>query len=212
MPRMLRALYLFAALSPLLLSAQAADEATQTSNSAWLNNEATPTAIPTADSSAASKIIKDDGTPLRLGFVNLRRVMANIPQLANLRARLDSEFAQQKDSLEQQNNEIQRMEKELSAMPRGDAYSELEKQVIAKRRTFARLDASFRDAYSVRRNEELATLQQQVVDEIVGLAKDEGYDVILNDIGVIYVSGTADLSTLVIERLQKQVKQGENGG
>lgn len=158
----------------------------------------------------ALELHKENGDGLQLGFVNLRRIMASVPQLTTLRARLDAEFAQQKLSLDKQAEEIQQIENQLADMPRGDEYSQLEKQVIAKRRTFARFNASFRDAYSVRRNEELATLQQLVVDEIVDLAKEQGYDVILNDTGVVYVSPDADLTQIVIERLDKQARQRQH--
>lgn len=192
----------------------------QKSNSEWLDqSSAVETAetsmhdsnVQSAAQSISRKIQKENGDALQLGFVNFRRVMASIPQLSSLRAQLDAEFAQQKTALDSQSSEIERLELQLADMPRGDTYSELEKQIITKRRTFSRLDASFRDAYSVRRNEELATLQQLVVDEIVALAKDESYDVILNDTGVIYVSPEADLTGLVIERLQGQAEQMKNG-
>lgn len=181
-------------------------------NEEWLDETAGVAATPQAASIPAevnaTVLTRGDGTPLSLGFVNLRRVMASIPQLSSLRSRLDSEFAQQKATLDQQANQIQSLENKLAQMPRGDEYSALEKQLISERRKITRLETAFRDAYSVRRNEELATLQQQVMDEIVGLAKDEGYDVILNDTGVIYVSGQADLTLMVIERLQKSAKEG----
>ncbi|MBV7434313.1 OmpH family outer membrane protein [Cardiobacteriaceae bacterium TAE3-ERU3] len=190
----------------------------ESTNASWLSEQTTLDDEQTVSAAQADivgrqlqgELHKANGDSLQLGFVNLRRVMASIPQLAILRARLDSEFAQQKAELDRQSDEIQAFETQLADMPRGDEYSELEKQVIAKRRTFARINASFRDAYSVRRNEELATLQQQVVDEIVNLAKEHGYDVILNDTGVIYVSAEADLTSIVIERLQQEVRQKQN--
>ena len=223
----LRRVFLLALIGSLLgsqVSAQEANEVIEQSaddnsaNTNWLNEHASlegESAASTVQNSIInsrqqSELRKPTGEALQLGFVNLRRVMASIPQLTILRARLDGEFAQQKAELDRQSDEIQRIENQLAEMPRGDEYSELEKQVIAKRRTFARINASFRDAYSVRRNEELATLQQQVVDEIVSLAKDEGYDVILNDTGVIYVSADADLTLAVVERLQQQVRQRQN--
>lgn len=158
----------------------------------------------------ATSLTRSDGAALSLGFVNLRRIMVSIPQLVSMRARLDSEFAEQKTALDKQADTLQQLEDQLSQMPRGDAYSALEKQVIAKRRSFARANSSFRDAYSVRRNEELATLQQLVVDEIVALAKEQGYDIILNDTGVIYVSPHADLTNQVIERLKQRAGQNKS--
>ena len=202
---------------------EASEEITQPvnvepTNASWLSERTTlddEQAVSSAQAGVAGsqlqgELLKVNGDSLQLGFVNLRRVMASIPQLNILRARLDGEFSQQKVELDRQSDEIQALEAQLADMRRGEEYSELEKQVIAKRRTFARSNASFRDAYSVRRNEELATLQQQVVDEIVNLAKEKGYDVILNDTGVIYVSAEADLTPAVIERLQQQARQRQN--
>ncbi|UJF24823.1 OmpH family outer membrane protein [Suttonella sp. R2A3] len=138
-----------------------------------------------------------------LGFVNLRRVMGSAPQLMSIRSRLDGEFAAQQEALQTQSNDLAEMEKRLSGLPRGEEYSALEEQIIALRRDFSRAEASFRDAYSVRRNEELAKLQQLVVDQIVELAKDDSYQFILNENSVIFASNEVDLTDKVISRLQK---------
>lgn len=137
-----------------------------------------------------------------LGFVNLRRVMGSAPQLLSIRARLDGEFAAQQEALQSQSNNLEQMEARLAALPRGEEYSALEEQIIALRREYARAEASFRDAYSVRRNEELAKLQQLVIDQIVLLAKEQSYQFILNENSVIFASNEVDLTEAVIQRLQ----------
>lgn len=78
--------------------------------------------------------------------------------------------------------------------------------MIAKRREVARQEAAFRDAHSVRRNEEMAKLQTVVADEIVRFAKEEGFDIILNDIGVVYVSEEADWGRGTLGAQQARVR------
>lgn len=139
---------------------------------------------------------------LKLGFVNFRRIMLEIPQFTDMRATLENEFRADNTRLINEREKLVSMEAELARMERNDAYIAFEKQVIAKRREVARQEAAFRDSYSVRRNEEMAKLQTVVADEIVRLAKEDGFDVILNDIGVVYVSEEADLTSTVILRLE----------
>ena len=53
----------------------------------------------------------------------------------------------------------------------------------------------------------MAKLQKMIGDEIINLAKEARYDIILNDIGVFYVSERADLSPQVITRLQRKAEK-----
>lgn len=112
---------------------------------------------------------------LKLGFVNFRRIMLEIPQLTDMRRTLESEFRAENSRLQSEQEVLANLEAQLAKMERNDAYIAFEKQVIAKRRDVARQEAGLRDGYSVRRNEEMAKLQSVVADEIVALAKEEGY-------------------------------------
>lgn len=141
---------------------------------------------------------------LKLGFVNFRRIMLEIPQFTDMRSTLENEFRAENARLQSEQEALANMEAQLAKMERNDAYIAFEKQVIAKRRDVARQEASLRDGYSVRRNEEMAKLQSVVADEIVTLAKEKGFDIILNDIGVVYVSEDADMTSDVIQRLQSR--------
>lgn len=138
---------------------------------------------------------------LKLGFVNFRRIMGTIPQLNEIKQQLDGEFAEQRAKLVAAQKSLQDMETQATQISGDQNYDTLESQLIAKRREVSRMDSSLRDNYSVRRNEELAKLQRLVLDQILAISKEQGYDVILNDTGVIYVSPRADLTALVIERM-----------
>ena len=160
-----------------------------------------------ATPSAADKTAAVDPADLRIGFVNFRRIMAAAPQREEINERLEREFGVERDALLQAQSELRSMERQLETLQHGDNYNDYERQVINKRRDVARRDSDYRDNINVRRNEEMAKLQKMIGDEIINLAKEARYDIILNDIGVFYVSERADLSQQVITRLQRKAEK-----
>ena len=159
------------------------------------------------DKSADPQTAAVDPADLRIGFVNFRRIMAAAPQREEINERLEREFGVERDALLQAQSELRSMERQLETLQHGDAYNDYERQVINKRRDVARRDSDYRDNINVRRNEEMAKLQKMIGDEIINLAKEARYDIILNDIGVFYVSERADLSPQVITRLQRKAEK-----
>ncbi|MBR1374761.1 MAG: OmpH family outer membrane protein [Cardiobacteriaceae bacterium] len=147
---------------------------------------------------------------LQVGFVNFRRIMSNIPALEEIRNNLNIEFAAE-------NQEILRLQKELEQLERMAKNNPDDEVMIRKiinlERQIARQEAAYRENFSLRRNEEIAKLQQMILEEVIVLAKEKGFDIILNDNAVLYVSEKADLSKMVLDRfMQKQnkVKQKED--
>ena len=159
------------------------------------------------DKSADPQTAAVDPADLRIGFVNFRRIMAAAPQREEINERLEREFGVERDALLQAQSELRSMERQLETLQHGDNYNDYERQVINKRRDVARRDSDYRDNINVRRNEEMAKLQKMIGDEIISLAKEANYDIILNDIGVFYVSERADLSPQVITRLQRKAEK-----
>ena len=165
-----------------------------------------PLPAPAADKTN-DKTATVDPADLRIGFVNFRRIMAAAPQREEINERLEREFGVERDALLQAQSELRSMERQLETLQHGDSYNDYERQVINKRRDVARRDSDYRDNINVRRNEEMAKLQKMIGDEIINLAKEANYDIILNDIGVFYVSERADLSPQVITRLQRKAEK-----
>ena len=160
-----------------------------------------------SDSATTATVPAVDPAELRIGFVNFRRIMAAAPQREEINERLEREFGVERDALLQAQSELRSMERQLETLQHGDSYNDYERQVINKRRDVARRDSDYRDNINVRRNEEMAKLQKMIGDEIINLAKEARYDIILNDIGVFYVSERADLSPQVITRLQRKAEK-----
>ncbi|MDD2801761.1 MAG: OmpH family outer membrane protein, partial [Methylococcales bacterium] len=58
----------------------------------------------------------------------------------------------------------------------------------------------FSEDFNVRRNEELGKLQRRIVEAIRGIAKEQGYDLLLTD-GVIYSNEEIDITEQVQKKL-----------
>ncbi len=81
----------------------------------------------------------------------------------------------------------------------GQAREKLAKQWGDMVQRFRREQAELAEDYNLRRNEEFAALQQNANRVILELAKQEGYDVILQD--VIYVNSKYDITDSVIKAM-----------
>jgi len=64
-----------------------------------------------------------------------------------------------------------------------------------------RTSDEFREDFNMRRNEELGKFQKEVLEVINGVAKEEGFDLIVNDGATLYVSPQVDVTKKVLGRL-----------
>lgn len=141
---------------------------------------------------------------LKIGFVDVPRILDNSPQAELASKRLEQEFAPRQRSLVDAQKSLRRLEEKL--VTDGDVMSEsqrrtLERDIINQKRELKRSQDEFREDLNIRRNEELSNLQRQIHEAIVGLARQEGYDLVLTQ-GVIHVSEQVNITDKVLNRLQ----------
>ena len=142
---------------------------------------------------------------IKIGFVNVARVLQQAPQAEAAKKRLEKEFAPRDKRLVAMQKEVKKLQEKLSrdAAVMSDAERrKLEREIISKQRDLKRAQEEFREDFNLRRNEELGKLQRQVFEAIKSLAKDEGYDLLLTD-GVVYASDKVDVTEKVQKRLAK---------
>lgn len=142
---------------------------------------------------------------LKLGFVNVPRVLDQAPQARAADDRLekefgprDSEIVRMKRDLVAQNDKLAKNAAVMSAAERQRQESDLRQM----RREIRRLEDEFREDVNLRRSQELGKLQRLVVEVIQNLAKAEKFDLIISD-GVIYAGDTVDITDKVIARLKQ---------
>ena len=101
------------------------------------------------------------------------------------------------------------MEEKLArdgAVMSDDARRKLERDILGQKRENKRARDEFTEDFNIRRNEELAKMQREIALSIVSLAKEKGYDLILEN-GVIYASDRVDITEEVIARLKQDYKK-----
>lgn len=140
---------------------------------------------------------------LKVGYVNVVKVIEKAPQGDAALKKLESEFGPRDRALRATNNKIQKLEDELDKnelVLKDSERREKEKQVRDLRRKLKRETQEFREDYSVRRNEELRTLEKIVHKVIVEIAKNERYQLIVHQ-GVVYADNQIDITEKVLKNL-----------
>ncbi len=140
---------------------------------------------------------------LKIGFVNILKVLDQAPQAKQADARLKQEFAPKEKQLARSRDAIRRLDerlrKEEDTMSAAE-LSRLAKDLRAQRREFEREQEALREDFNFRRNEELNKLQKDIFKAIVDLSKAEGYDLVVGE-GVIYASEQVDITDKLLRRL-----------
>lgn len=140
---------------------------------------------------------------LKIGFVNVPKVLEKAPQAESAKKRLEKEFSPRDKALVAQQKEIQSLEEKMTKNAAVMSESErrnLEKDLGAKQREAKRAQQEFSEDFNMRRNEELGKLQRKIVEVIRALAKEDSYDLLLTD-GVIFAGEQLDVTAQVQKRL-----------
>lgn len=142
---------------------------------------------------------------LKIGFVNVAKVLEKAPQAEQAKKRLEQEFSPRDKQLASQINEIKGLEEKLtkdSSVMSESKRRNLEKDIIAKKREAKRAQQEFGEDFNLRRNEELGKLQKRIIEAIKEIAKEDDYDLLLTD-GVIHAAEELDVTSRVQEKLNK---------
>ncbi len=139
---------------------------------------------------------------LRIGYVNMKEVLDNAPQVIAGRQKLDQEFRPRNDIIESEEARADTLEQRLG---QGDlteeARSRLDREIRDIRRGIARQKEDLRDELSFRRTEEVQRLEDQINIAVQKTAARHGYDLILSS-PVVYADPALDITELILQQLQ----------
>ena len=139
---------------------------------------------------------------LRIGYVDMKEVLDNAPQVVAGRAKLDQEFRDRNDSIELDELRADSTEQRLA---QGDLEDEarirLERDLREMRRSISRRKEDLRDELSFRRTEEVQRLEEQINVAVQEIAQRNGFDLIVSS-PVIYASPALDITDLILEQLE----------
>ena len=141
-------------------------------------------------------------TQLKIGFVNTERVFREAPAAKRAQQKLEKEFAARNAELariEKQGRDMQaELERDNVTMTEA-VRREKERQLADVSRNFQRLQREIREDLNLRRNEELASVQERATRVINQIAEQEKFDLILQE--AVYASGRIDITDKVIKAL-----------
>jgi outer membrane protein len=139
---------------------------------------------------------------LRIGYVDMKEVLDNAPQVISGREKLDIEFRPRNDTIEFQERQVIAMEDRLQQGDLAeDAKNRLDRDLREMRRSVNRQKEDLRDELSFRRTEEVQKLEGQINRAVEEIASNNGYDLILSS-PVIYVDQSLDITQLILEQLR----------
>ena len=155
----------------------------------------------------AATSIAQAQTELKIGYFNFVQVMANIPQAKEAEKRLADEFAKRKNVLETTDGELKKDSDQLKrdALVLSAAEQEAKRRDLRNRsREFKLLAEEYQEDLSLRQNQETAELQKLVRQAVLEIAKEEQFDLIIDQGAVLFASEKINITAAVLERLQKK--------
>jgi outer membrane protein len=139
---------------------------------------------------------------MKIGFVNTERVFREAAPAKRAQAKLEKEFAtrnQELAKLEKQGRDLQtELEKETVTIPEAQRR-EKERNLADISRNFQRLQRELREDLNLRRNEELAQVQERATRVINQIAEQEKFDLIVQE--AVFASSRIDITDKVIKAL-----------
>ena len=143
--------------------------------------------------------------PLKVGFVNVQRLLIESPQANAANRALENEFApRQRDLLARQKSFKDRADKfqKDGAVMGGDERRNAENDLRRDERDLQRQVEELREDLNNRKNEELGKMRVNVLREIEGFSKQGGFDLIVSD--ALYVAPALDVTAQVLQGLQSR--------
>jgi len=135
-------------------------------------------------------------------FVNTERVFREAAPAKRAQQKLEREFAarnQELGKIEKQGRDLQaELERENVTMPE-PARREKERQLADISRNFQRIQREIREDLNLRRNEELAGVQERATRVINQIAEQEKFDLIIQE--AVFASSRIDITDKVIKAL-----------
>ena len=142
---------------------------------------------------------------LKIGFVNTERVFREAAPAKRAQQALEREFSARNAELakvEKQGRDLQsELERENVTMSE-PARREKERQLADISRNFQRLQREIREDLNLRRNEELAKVQERATRVINQIAEQDKFDLIVQE--AVFASSRIDITEKVIRALAGQ--------
>lgn len=141
---------------------------------------------------------------IKIGYIDGVKLIEAAPQGDAAKAALEAEFKPREQEIIDLRNKIRENEELLD--PTSEDISKDQRRLRDLRRDLKRMQEEMREDLNLRRNEELSNLQKIISEAIIQMAKQEGYDLIVQD--AVYASSTIDITDAVLDKLNAAFEAG----
>jgi outer membrane protein len=142
---------------------------------------------------------------VKIGYVDLKRLLDNAPQMLDSRAKLQREFAGRDTALKNDDAKLaglqQRYDRDASIMSKADA-EELKREIDTLDRANKRTRETLRADLNTRATAERDRIWQQINDTVIEYSRAEGFDLIVPS-PVVYASVRIDITDAVLDKLRQ---------
>lgn len=145
---------------------------------------------------------------VRIGYVDMKRLLDNAPQVVASRRKLEREFAAGDAALKADEARAgslrERQTRDAATMNQAQADA-LQREIDALDRSIKRSRDTLRAELKARSDQELDKSWREINDAVVEFAREQGYDLIVPS-PVVYASPKVDVTDRVLERLRRSAK------
>ena len=139
----------------------------------------------------------------RIGYVDMKRLLDNAPQIVAGRSKLEGEFASRDAALKTDEQHLADLRAKAGAKP-ADAQ---QREIDALERSIKRQRDTLRNELKARSDQELDNSWREINDAVVAFAREQGYDLIVAS-PVVYASPRVDITEKILDRLRRQSAKG----
>jgi outer membrane protein len=153
-------------------------------------------------------------TDLKIGVINVARLIEQAPQAESVTKQLQDEFGpRQRDITAMQTRlrtQTETFQRDSPVMGEEERLS-LERQIRDGQRELERTQNVYLEDLNLRRNEELGKLQRDVLQKAQEYARAQKFDLLLADQGVIFASTAVDITEAVLAILKPPAPPARGG-
>jgi outer membrane protein len=147
-------------------------------------------------------------SPVRIGYVDMKRLLDNAPQVVAGRQRLEKEFSARDAALKVDEKRAldlhERQTREATTLAKAEADA-LQREIDAIDRSLKRNRDALRADLKTRGDQELDKSWREINDAVVEFAREQGFDLIVPS-PVIYAGPKVDVTDQVLDRLRRSAR------
>ena len=146
-------------------------------------------------------------TDLKVGVVDLKKVLADAPQVAAMRTKLQKQF-------DPKNKELLALQKDMkadmdkynkdSAVMKDQEKKTLQDKIMAQQTKLRDMQTAFQKSLLTAEDQSMQTISKLIQDVVDGLAKSQNYDLIIAKGAVAYSNSSFDVTDKIVKALKEK--------